>query len=96
MVKRRNDDLPVWIPDERRPRQWLDGILAGSDRLDAVPEHLLGFVREYLLLAVSRHADVVERGVNLQQRIALLRAVPVGVREEVKKEVNRRLQDKRS
>ena len=40
MVTRRNDDLPVWIPDERRPRQWLDGILAGIAAFTPLPHRL--------------------------------------------------------
>lgn len=96
MVTRRNDDLPTWAPDERRPRQWLDGILAGVDRLESAPEHLRDFIREHLLLAVSRHSDRVMTRINLAQRTELLRVVPAGIRKEVKQEVNRRLQDKRS
>lgn len=96
MVTRSTVDLPTWAPDERRPRQWLYGILAGTDRLETVPGHLLGFIDEHVRLAVSRHSDAVMRGTNLAQRIELLRAVPAGIRGQVKDEVNRRLQDKRS
>lgn len=95
MVKRAFE-APAWIPDERRPRQWLDGILAGADRLEAVPAHLTGFVREHLALAVARHAARVAGGINRAQRNDLLASVPPGIFTEVKQEVIRRFQDKRS
>lgn len=95
MVTRTNMDLPVWAPDERRPRQWLDLVISGADSLDSVPGHLSAFVAEHVRSAIEQNAHKVRAGLTLQDRIALLREVPPGIRGEVKNAVNRMLQDRR-
>ena len=82
-------------PDERRPRSWAAGILAGRDSIERVPEHLVGMVSFYLRDPVQQWADVVCCGSNREERAATLATAPEGFRSLVRAEVVRRFEAKK-
>lgn len=83
-------EVAVYVPEERRPRDWAARIRNEEANFEHVPEHLRGMVLDYLSPEIDRHVRLVMTGRTKELRNYLLEGVQLNLRELVKAEAVRR------